>query len=113
MPGLTITKLTRRTVASPINPTPEQMLKRDGLQTLRIVTAHKPEPAWNASFEKICSAVASFIFAFRPAPRNSMCHYYGHTIDGHWSDGLPTCADCGKKIRGPEQLRKPTPVFAR
>jgi hypothetical protein len=42
--------------------------------------------------------------------RHPMCENYGHIADVRtWTDHLPNCSDCGKKITSRAQLRKPVP----
>lgn len=43
-------------------------------------------------------------------PRNTMCKYYGHVIEGAWQGYLPKCRDCGCEISSPDQLRKAFPT---
>lgn len=77
------------------------------LRDVQIVS--KGRPAIISLTESLCQRISHFfLLLMPPAPKNSMCKYYGHVVDNkNWPMGqLPRCSDCGVKISGTQNLRK-------
>jgi hypothetical protein len=78
----------------------------DGIDipSLRSTLKHAPR---RAPWVKLVADCFASLLLWQTS-KNSMCKYYGHVVRGRWSGLFPKCADCGKTIEDPKQLRKST-----
>jgi hypothetical protein len=97
-----------------VNGTSNRRITRDEVVTLRNISIAKKSvseemtQAFVAMMNSLKSALSAPINT--AAPKNNMCKFYGHVIQGPWQGFLPKCRDCGCEIKSPDQLRKAMPT---
>lgn len=83
---------------------------QEEIQSLRKCSLKKSiRPIWDVLGVAFAESLSDLLLILMPpAPKKSMCKYYGHVMEhGAWSKpGLPRCSDCRAVIKGSESLRK-------